>query len=56
METKSTWYIGNIKINRSGINKNPRDSLVIPNQRQTGFDKNAEAEPVIAKTINIIVS
>ena len=29
---------------------------MIPNQKQNGFDNHAEAEPVIAKTINMIVS
>ena len=56
MLTKSTWYNGNIRMSRIGVNKNPKSSLVIPSQRQTGFETIAEAEPVIAKTIKIIVS
>lgn len=43
-------------MSRIGVNKNPKSSLVIPNQRQTGFETIAEAEPVIAKTIKITVS
>jgi hypothetical protein len=38
------------------VKKNPKSSLVIPSHTQTGFDAIAEAEPVIAKTIKIIVS
>lgn len=56
MVTKSTWYNGNIRMSRIGVNKNPKSSLVIPNQIQTGFETIAEAEPVIAKTIKIMVS
>ncbi len=56
MISKSTWYNGNIRMSRIGVNKNPKSALVIPNQRQTGFETIAEAEPVIAKTIKIIVS
>ena len=56
MVTKSTWYNGNIRMSRIGVNKNPKSALVIPNQRQTGFETIAEAEPVIAKTIKIMVS
>ena len=56
MLTKSNWYNGKIKISRIGVKKNPKSSLVIPSHTQTGFDAIAEAEPVIAKTIKIIVS
>ncbi len=56
IRTKSTWYIGKIKINRTGVNQYPKSSFVIPNQKQNGFDSHAEAEPVIAKTINMIMS
>jgi len=56
MLTKSTWYNGNIKRSRIRVKKNPKSSLVIPSHTQTGFEAIAEAEPVIAKTIKIIVS
>lgn len=56
METNSTWYNGKIKISRIGVKKNPKSSLVIPSHIHTGFETIAEAEPVIAKTIKIIVS
>jgi hypothetical protein len=56
MLIKSTWYSGNIRISRIGVKKNPKSSLVIPSQMQTGFETIAEAEPVIAKTIKIMVS
>ena len=56
MLTKRTWYNGNIKISRIGVKKNPNPSLLIPNQTQKGSDAIAEAEPVIAKTIKMIVS
>ena len=56
MPTKSTWYNGNIKSSRIGVKKNPKSSLVIPSHIHTGFEAIAEAEPVIAKTIKIIVS
>ncbi len=54
--TKSTWYIGKIKIKRTGVNQIPMSSFVIPSQIQKGFESQADADPVIAKTINIIVS
>ena len=56
MLTKSTWYNGNIKRSRIGVKKKPKLSLVIPSHTQTGLEAIAEAEPVIAKTIKIIVS
>ncbi len=43
-------------IKRTGVNHKPQSSLVIPNQKQTGLDNHAEAEPVMAKTINMMVS
>lgn len=43
-------------ISRMGKNNQPVDSFVIPNQCTTGLEKYAEADPVMAKTINIIVS
>lgn len=39
-----------------GVKKNPKSSLVIPSQMQIGFEANAEAEPVIAKTMKMILS
>lgn len=48
--------MGKISSSRTGVNQKPKSDLVIPNQKQNGFDNHAEAEPVIAKTINIIVS
>ena len=54
--TKSTWYIGKIKISRIGVNHSPKSSLVMPNPKQNGLESQAEAEPVRAKTIKIIVS
>lgn len=56
MLTKRTWYNGKIRISRMGVKKNPKSSLEIPSQIQTGFETIADAEPVIAKTIKIIVS
>lgn len=56
MLTKRTWYNGNIKSSRMGVKKNPKSSLVIPNHIHTGLEAIAEAEPVIANTIKIIVS
>ena len=56
MLIKRTWYSGNIRISRIGVKKNPKSSLVIPSQMQTGFETIADAEPVIAKTIKIMVS
>jgi len=54
--TNSTWYNGKINSNRTGVNQKPKSLFVIPIQKQTGFDNQAEAEPVMAKTINMIVS
>jgi hypothetical protein len=48
--------MGKIKINRIGVNQKPKSSLVIPSQKQKGLESHAEADPVIAKTINIMVS
>lgn len=56
IDTKSTWYIGKIKSSRTGVNQYPKSSFVIPSHKQNGFDNHADADPVIAKTINIIVS
>lgn len=56
MTTKRTWYIGKIKIRRTGVNQKPKSSFVIPNQKQNGVESQADEEPVMAKTINIIVS
>ena len=48
--------MGKIKINRIGVNQKPKSSLVIPSQKQKGLESHAEADPVIAKTINIMIS
>ena len=48
--------MGKIKSNLTGVNQYPKSSFVIPSQKQKGFESHAEADPVIAKTINIIVS
>ncbi len=42
--------------NRAGVCQKPKSSFRIPNQKHTGLDNHADVEPVIAKTINIIVS
>jgi len=42
--------------NRMGVCQKPKSSFKIPSHIQTGFDIHAEVEPVIAKTINMIVS
>ena len=39
-----------------GVNQNPKSSFVIPNQKHTGMESQAEVEPVMAKTINMIVN
>lgn len=54
--TKRTWYIGKIKSNLTGVNQNPKSSLVIPSKKQNGLDSQADVDPVIAKTTKIIVS
>lgn len=41
---------------RRGVNQNPKSSWVMPSQMQNGFDSQADAEPVIAKTINMMVN
>lgn len=56
ISTNKTWYSGKIIINRAGVCQKPKSSFRIPNQIHTGFDNHADVEPVIAKTINIIVS
>lgn len=48
--------MGKISINRTGVNQWPNPSEVIPNQKQKGLLSHADADPVIAKTINIRVS
>ena len=54
IKTNRTWYSGKIISNRAGVCQKPKSSFRIPNQKHTGFDSQAEAEPVIAKTIKII--
>ncbi len=56
IQTSSTWYIGNINIKRTGIIKYPKESFVIPSHVQNGLDNQADADPVIAKTIRIIMN
>ena len=48
--------MGKIKRSRIGVNQYSKSSFRIPNQKQKGFDNQAEVEPVIAKTINMIAS
>lgn len=55
-KTKSTWYIGKIISKRTGVYQKPKSSFIIPSQKQTGFDSQAEVDPVIAKPINIMAS
>ncbi len=38
------------------VNQPPKSSLVIPSQTQNGLDSHADADPVMAKTINIIMA
>ena len=38
------------------VNHPPKSSLVIPNNTQKGLDSHADADPVMAKTINIIMA
>ena len=56
MKTNKIWYIGKIRINLTGVNQYPRSCVVIPSQKQKGLESHAEADPVIAKTINMMVS
>lgn len=56
INTNKTWYSGKIISNLTGVCQKPKSSFMIPSQKQTGFDNHADVEPVIAKTINIIVS
>jgi hypothetical protein len=56
INTNKTWYSGKIISNLAGVCQKPKSSFIIPNQRHTGFDNQADVEPVIAKTISIIAS
>lgn len=56
MKTKSIWYKGKITSNLTGVNQKSKPSFSTPSHEQTGFDNHAEADPVKAKTINIIMS
>jgi hypothetical protein len=56
IKTNKTWYMGKIRINRIGVNQKPKSSFVIPSQKQKGLESHAEADPVMAKTINMMVS
>ena len=47
--------MGKIRINRIRVNQKPKSSFVIPSQKQKGLESHAEADPVIAKTINMMV-
>lgn len=38
------------------VNQPPKSSLVIPSQTQNGLDSQAEADPVMAKTVSIIMA
>ncbi len=48
--------MGKINSSRTGVNQKPKSSFVIPIKIQAGFDNHADADPVIAKTISIMVS
>lgn len=48
--------MGKMTNNRIGVNQNPKSSFVMPNQIQKGLDNQADAEPVIAKTIKMSVN
>jgi len=48
--------MGKIKSNLTGVNQNSKSSFIIPSQKQNGFDNHAEADPVIAKTTNMIAN
>ena len=48
--------MGKIKSNLTGVNQKFKSSFMIPNKEQNGFDNHAEADPVIAKTTNIIAN
>ena len=45
-----------MSISRTGVYKSPKTALVSPIQSQTYRENQAEAEPVKAKTINMIVN
>ena len=53
---KTKGYKGKIRINLTGVYQKPKSSFTIPSQSQTGFDSQAEVEPVIAKTIKMMIS
>lgn len=38
------------------VNQPPKSSLVMPNQTQKGLDSHADADPVMAKTTNMIMN
>ncbi len=39
-----------------GVNQRPKSSLVIPIKLQTGFDSQAEADPVTANTTKMMTN
>lgn len=39
-----------------GVNQTPKSSLVIPIKLQTGFDSQAEADPVTANTTKMMTN
>ena len=43
-------------ISRIKVNQPPKSSFVIPNQTQIGLDNQADADPVMAKTTNMMIS
>jgi hypothetical protein len=45
-----------IKIIFIGINQKPKDDSLIPIQEHSGLETQADVDPVMAKTINIIVN
>jgi hypothetical protein len=48
--------MGKMTIIRIGKNQKPNVSFVMPIQLQNGLDNQADAEPVMAKTIKTIIS
>jgi len=43
-------------IKRIKVNQPPKSSLVIPSHKQKGLDSHADADPVMAKTINMMTN
>jgi len=41
---------------RIKVNQPPKSSFVMPNHTQKGLDNHADADPVMAKTINMMTN